>query len=370
MVDIWYAIDCEVTTLRIVGSKGSVRNQVFYMIDRSPIVSQIRRVSISIALLTLILVAGCSSSFPPTPPMTVTLPGQELWKNNISSLLFGTNDTYEFSSKNIQTESSIQQAIRAAGFTLIRSFFPDKASDAEIEKRIVTIEQSGAHCLGVITNIFNTTFDEHLVQYLGQRCNLYEFGNESDYNGVPINSYLQQWNASIPKLRAINPQAKFIGPVTHDQSGVNEYMRAFLEGVRQSRVLPDAVSFHWYPCYLYTQQACLNEASSVGDAVQYVRSLVVGTLGKELPIGVTEWNYDPSNPPPAYGEDTAFIQQFTKDALQAMVQAGVAIACQFDAASFAGYGRLDMFNVANAQPKPQYYAIKDLIQQYRPSSSS
>ena len=339
------------------------------MSDRQPIVSKIRQVSVSITLLTIILAAGCSSSVPPAHPMGVRLPGQQLWKNNTSSLLFGTNDTYEFSNKNIQTESSIQQAIRAAGFTLIRSFFPDKASDAEIEKRIETIEQSGAHCLAVITNIFNTAFDEHLVQYLGQRCNLYEFGNESDYHGIPINSYLQQWNASIPKLRAINPQAKFIGPVTHDQGGVNEYMQAFLEGVRQSRVLPDAVSFHWYPCYQNTEQACLNDASSVGEAVQYVSSLVVGTLGKELPIGVTEWNYDPGNPPPAYGDDAVFIQQFTKTALQAMAQTGAAFACQFDAASFAGYGRLDMFNVSNAQPKPQYYAIKDLIQQYRPSSS-
>jgi hypothetical protein len=55
------------------------------------------------------------------------LPGQQLWKNNVSSFLFGTNDSYEWSIHNIQTEPAIQQALRTAGFTLIRSFFPDNA---------------------------------------------------------------------------------------------------------------------------------------------------------------------------------------------------------------------------------------------------
>src|SRR5690242_11263785 len=61
------------------------------------------------------------------------LPGQQIWKGNVSSLLFGTNDTYEWSSHNLQTEPAMQQALHDAGFTLIRSFFPDKVSDADIE---------------------------------------------------------------------------------------------------------------------------------------------------------------------------------------------------------------------------------------------
>ncbi len=295
------------------------------------------------------------------------LPGQQTWKDNISSFLFGTNDTYEWYKQNIQTETSIQQALRDAGFTLMRSFFFDNLSDAEIEKRITTIEQSGTHCLGVITNIYNSSFDEHLIRYLGQRCDLFEFGNESDYNDISIESYLQQWNTLIPLLRSINPQAKFIGPVTYNELGKDNYMQLFLQGVKASGVLPDAVSFHWYPCFDDPQNACLSKVSSIADAVQYVRNLVLGTFGKNLPIGVTEWNFDPENPPPAYGDNADFIQQFTTNALRTMAQSGVAFACQFDAASFAGYGHLDMFNVMNDQPKPQYYAIKAMIQEYRPT---
>src|SRR5438876_223197 len=129
------------------------------------------------------------------------LPGQKIWKQNVSSFLFGTNDTYEWSPNNIQTQPKIQQALRNANFTLIRTFFPDKASDADITKRVQTIENSGAQCLGVITNIFNTSFNQHLITFLGARCQLYEFGNEPDFNNIPIQSYLQQWNKEIPVLR-------------------------------------------------------------------------------------------------------------------------------------------------------------------------
>jgi hypothetical protein len=318
------------------------------------------------SVVCMLTIQSCSPWQISTPSMMVTLPGQQIWKQGISSYLFGTNDTYEWQDHNIQTEPAIQEALRHAGFSLIRTFFPDNASDTVIEQRMSTIEKSGANCLGVITNISNVTFDEHLVSYLGNRCQMYEFGNEPDYYGVSIDLYLQQWNNVIPLLRRINPIAKFIGPVTHNDRGDHNYMLAFLKGIKASGVLPDAVSFHWYPCYQDEKQFCLDNASSFNQAVQGVRILIHITLGKDLPIGITEWNFDSGNPPPAYGEDTEFITRFTNDAIHSMAQARVAFACQFDAASFAGYGRLDMFDLQNDQPKPQYYAIKNLIQEYRP----
>ena len=298
--------------------------------------------------------------------MHATLPGQQIWKQGVSSYLFGTNDSYEWSTHNIQTEPAIQEALRSAGFTLIRSFFPNNASDAVIEQRIRTIENSAAHCLGVITNIFNLSFDDHLVSYLGNRCQIYEFGNESDINGISIQTYLQQWNTIIPLLRHSNPNARFIGPVTYNDQGNYGFMLGFLVGIKTSGVLPDAISFHWYPCFEEAEDSCLAKATSYGQVEQEVRELVKSILGHELPVGISEWNYDPDIPPPAYGDDPNFITQFSTAALHSMAQAGVAFACQFDAADYGGYGRLDMFNVENNQPKPQYYAIKNVIQQYRP----
>jgi len=343
---------------------------------QTPFRTYLRRLwSGMLILLCLVSIVSCSSTSSPittsntdTPTDTAAtqLPGQHIWKQHVSSFLFGSNDTYEWSPHNIQTEPAIQALLRSAGFTLLRSFFPDNASDAAIEQRMQTIEQSGAQCLGVITNIANTTYNEHLVRYLGKRCQMYEFGNESDLNGIPIDTYVQQWNTVIPLLRKISPNAKFIGPVTYNDQGNHNYMSTFLEGVKISGVLPDAVSFHYYPCYQDTRAACLAKASSYSTAAQGVRTLVQSILGKDLPVGISEWNYDPGNPPPSYGDDPTFITQFSTNALHAMAQAGVAFACQFDAASYSGYGRLDMFNVDTLQPKAQYFAIKALIATYRP----
>jgi len=333
-----------------------------------------RRLNYGVVVLLLYWVAYLlviqPDFFPPNFAVRATLPGQQIWRQGVSSFLFGTNDTYEWSRPNIETQSAIQDALRYAGFTLIRSFFPDNASDATIEQRWQVIENSGAYCLGVITNIFNVSFDEHLVRYLGNRCQMYEFGNESDYSGISIETYLKQWNEIIPLLRQINPQAKFIGPVTYNDQGKHDFMREFLVGVEASGVLPDAVSFHWYACYQDAEDACLSKTSSYGQVAIEVRRLVQAILGKDLPVGITEWNYDPGNPPPAYGDQADFITQFSTDALRSMAEAGVSFACQFDAASYAGYGHLDMFNVKDNQPKPQYYAIKALIQEYRPSTTT
>jgi hypothetical protein len=140
-----------------------------------------------------------------------------------------------------------------------------------------------------------------------------------------------------------------------------------LTRVKLSGVFPDVVTLHWYPCYNESEQSCLAKAGDIYDAVIAVRAEVRLILGKDLPIGVTEWNFDPGAPPPAYGADASFINQFTTTAITAMIRAGVSLACQYDIASYAGYGGLDMIDVDTNQPKPQFTTMARLIAQYRPS---
>ena len=332
-----------------------------------PGISQKKPLWLRYSFYVIIVVActACSTlNGPWQNPSSQMLPGQQIWKQGVSSFLFGTNDTHEWSTQNFETQPAIQESLRNAGFTIIRSFFQDNASDADIEQRIKAIESSDAHCLGVIFNIFNVSYDEHLVKYLGGRCLMYEFGNEPDYNGISVETYLRQWNTLIPALRKINPEAEFIGPVL---STANlDYLHAFLTGVKASQVLPNAISFHWYPCYNNSETDCLNMANTAGQEATDVRSMVKNILVQDLPVGITEWNFDPGNPPPTYGDDNTFITSFSNIALQSMIQSGVAFACQFDAASFAGSGHLDMFNIEDNTPKAQYFAIKAFIAQYRP----
>ena len=116
------------------------------------------------------------------------------------------------------------------------------------------------------------------------------------------------------------------------------------------------------------EATCLASAATYKSTTEEVRKLIHDILGKELPIGISEWNYDPRNPPPTYGDSAEFITRYTQAAIKAMIAGGVAFACQFAAASYAGYGRLDMFDVNTGQPKPQFNALAELIKQYRPAA--
>ncbi|HLY30984.1 MAG TPA: GDSL-type esterase/lipase family protein, partial [Ktedonobacterales bacterium] len=241
---------------------------------------------------------------------------------------------------------------------------------ATIQQRITTVEHVGAQCLAVLPNIDDISFNQHVVAYLGAHCLLYEFGNEPDFANIPVAHYLAQWNATIPLLKRINPSAKFIGPATSTSQADGDYMRQFLQGVKASHVLPDAISFHDYPCFNDSESSCLSKAGDFLARALAVRSLVKSVLGRELPVGITEWNYDPGNPPPGYGDSSSFITRFTTKAIEAMIAGGVVFACQFDAASYSGYGRLDLFNVKTGKARPQYYAMASLIQKYRPHTGA
>lgn len=324
--------------------------------------------SVTYALgLTLVAIGGWLATLVGTlvTPQAIAgaLPGQAVWRDGASSFVFGANDTYEWSPNNFETQPLIQAQVKRAGVTLIRTFIKDPSSDAEIDQRILAIERVGARCLVVLTNIQDLAFNQHVIRFLGSRCLMYEFGNEPDYSGVAVSEYIAAWNTSIPALRAINPRARFFGPV---ESSPGDYLTEFLQGARLSGVVPDGVTLHWYPCWNDIAQACLAKAGSIYNAVVFARAQVRLILGKDLPLGVTEWNFDPGAPPPAYGADPTFISWFTTIAITAMIRAGVSFACQYDIASYAGYGGLDMIDTATNQPKPQFLAFAALVARYKP----
>jgi len=319
------------------------------------------------------------------------LPGQQIWKNGVSSSLFGTNDTQSWDLQdNIETDPYhiIQPSLKSAHFTLMRSFFfahslydGHQTTDDELDQRIRTIQQSGMTCLGVLQDIktdYGIRFAKHVVAYLGSKCNMYEIGNEPDAAGIPVEIYLQVWKSLVPQLRALNPDAKFGGPVSYNYQGNNCtytngqaycYMRKFLQGAKASGVLPDFTTFHWYPCWNDTKASCLAKAATYATVTQEVKGWVASDLGKRVPVGITEWNMDPGSNH-MLGDDPAFMYQFTRQALSAMIQAKLDFANQFDAQNAGGYGALDMFDVTNKdQPKAQFNAIRDLIKQYYPGTT-
>jgi hypothetical protein len=334
-------------------------------------------VPLLLALALPFALSGCEQQTVSSQQVTgaVLLPGQQIWKNEVSSYLFGANDTQEWNDDNIETDPHhiIQPSLKAAKLPLMRSFFFDidqathqPVTDAQIETRIKTIENVGAQCLGVIFNIHNADFAKHLVTYLGRRCNMYEFGNEPDLTHISVQEYLTQWNSLIPQLRAINPRAKFMGPVTwyDDQN----YIQGFLAGAKASKVLPDAVTFHHYGCWNQTKDQCIAEGNKYAQIVNEVRGWATSVLGHSLPLGITEWNYNPGSGV-SWGQDATFMKAFTTNALNAMISAHLDFANQFDVQSYSNYGDLDMFDIYhNDAPKAQFAVLKNMIAQYYPGT--
>jgi hypothetical protein len=336
----------------------------------------------------ILLTSACERGSAAAPTYGL-LPGQEVWPGDVSSYLFGTNNTQSWDLEdNIDTDPHgvIQASLRDAGFTLLRTFLfahslydGHATTDQEIDRRMRTVQNTGMQCLGTIKEIdtaYGVEWAKRVVAYLGDRCNLYEIGNEPDLDGITPERYLQIWNSLVPQLRQINPNAKFIGPVVYNNQGnfctytpasSDCYMRKFLRGVKASGVLPDAVSFHWYPCFNDTAGSCLSKASTYADVTREVKGWVRELLGQDLPVGITEWNMDPGSNT-ALANDAAFMASFTKNALAAMVAAKLDFANQFDTQNYGGYGTLDMFDIGNVdQPKAQFYAIRDTIALYRPA---
>lgn len=298
----------------------------------------------------------------PSSSSSSLLPGEQIWKNGVSSYLFGTNNTYNWSSNNIETNTIAQQYLRDAHIPLIRTWFfspysdySNLATDAETDKRLQVDKAIGAQCLGVLqdTDPQSAQYYMHLVQYVGNRCLMYEFGNEPGSNGAPgIEHYIQYWNALIPQLRKINANAKFGGPV-----GTISDIQTFLTATKQSGVLPDFLSFHNYN----------HDPAAYGQKVTQAKRLVKSILGYELPVGITEFNYDCCN---SFNADSAaFETQYFTAVYNGLIAAHADFATEFDSMNHGGNNELDMFD-ASAQPRGVYTVIKNMIAQYSTVASS
>jgi hypothetical protein len=302
----------------------------------------------------------------------------------VPSYLFGTNDTQSWDPEhNFETESAIQQELKADHFPMIRTWFFQHSlydghavTDQEQLARVQALENAGMTCFGELPTANTMAYDEHIVQLLGNRCTLYEFMNEPDIEGYTAAQYLEAWNSEIPRLRAINPGAKFGGPVdynaqgndcTYTPQGTTCFLQKFLIGAAQSGVRPDFVTFHWYPCWNDSATSCQAKATSFADVTKTVTGWVSQYLGRsDIPVGITEWNADPSAPMPAYTQDSVWMTQFTTTALKSMASAGISFAMQFDLANYGGYGTDDMVDIYHdGAPKAQYIAMRELIQQVR-----
>ena len=308
------------------------------------------------------------------------LPGEQTWGNGVSSYVFGTNSTIDYGSPNVNTLPSVQSWLKQGGMTLMRTWEynggggVDTGSDSEILQRVQAIQNAGMQCMFMLGSVGDLTWLEHVVTLLGSSCNIYEFGNENDntgYGGVGIANLTNDWNTAIPKLRAINPNAKFGGPATmgvyYNDGTVAPYssgLEYFLAKTAASGIRADFISYHDYPCPQSTsEQDCLtwtpqafatDQSVALGYEQQY--------YGTTVPTGISEYNFDPGTSNlGAWANDDNFMFQWTETAINAFIANHFAFATQFTSLNYSGYGGLDMFDDSSPYaPKGQFYGMADM----------
>ncbi len=381
--------------------------------QRAPQLSQVKRLAdqmrarpaLMVGLLALVLIAvvgggaavariasgadsGPPASWAPKTPPPL-LPGETLW-HGVPSMLWGANDTQNWDAeKNLITMPAIQKRAKADHLALIRTWLfqtdlvtNQPVTDSYQRSKVQAALNTGARLLCELPTANSMAYDEHMVKLFAGKCSYYEFMNEPDNEQVPVATYVSQWAREIPRLRAIDSHALFGGPAattpqfnqcTYSILTTVCYMQKALQGMAQSKVLPDFVTFHWYPCWQEAADSCMKKADSYGDQIKMVRGWLTqyfGKAGARIPIGVTEWNADPSAPMPDYTKDACWIAQYSVTALKSMARAGASFANQFDLANYGGYGSDDMVDIhKNGAAKPQYVALLRLMESVSPYGS-
>ncbi len=336
-----------------------------------------------LAMVTVTAIGGEAST-------AVLLPGETTWSSGALSYEFGTNDTIDYGSPNVDTLPSVQAALKQGGLTLDRVWSYGGDSDAYITSKVTAANNAGMTCMFMLGQTDDLTWLEHVVQLTGPMgCHIFEFGNEPDNGGSiqgTIANYTSQWISAIPVLRSM-PQCEtngvpdinkcaFGGPAvtwsasnnTLTNSKYPDDISYFLGTAKAAGVLPDFVTYHDYPCQKATSEAqCIS--MTPGD-FQWNYDTVLSDeqtqLGHSIPTGVTEYNFDPGTANLYnWAGDSAFMSQWTQTALDAIVSLHIPFANQFTSLNYSGYGTLDMFSdSAPYGPKPQFNAMVAEVQKY------
>lgn len=309
----------------------------------------------------------------PIPPIPVgPMPGQFAWRNGANNFLFGANDTGKWPDVNTTTSPAIKALLATLHLPIIREWFPKYRNgksgtantNTDYNNLVQVCVDCGAACLGVLYQWQDIAYLKQVVGLLGNRCNMYEFGNEpygTDYPSTGsyqtnVSTYVTYWKNSVPQLKAINPNAKFMGPSSPGDLSTLDVM---LAGMKAQGVTPDAVSYHYY-----------GPTSSIISQVDQARVITNRYFGTAMPLWLTEWNIGGVYPlPPQVGNDSQ-MHDYVVATLNALI-GHVDAAMHFDIANQTTYPlpNLDMINhesEATVSAKGSYFGMLDSIAAYHP----
>ncbi len=266
----------------------------------------------------MFLWTACAPASPtPIPGALFVDPGKDL--GPISPFLYGTNY-----GPNNPVVLEMMPQVEAAGLTTLR--FPAGAWTDMVDVQNFQVDAFMDFCrrVGAIPTISVRLLGGQpetaasLVRYTNIEKKYgvayWSIGNEPDiftqlgyakydYTSEQFN---KEWRAIALAMKAADPTIKLMGPEIHqwnnslattpkDSSG-RDWMTDFLKA---NGDLVDVVTLHRYPMYspngpVTVQNLRANTRAWKGE-VDYLRGLIRKTLGRDLPIAITELNSDPSS---------------------------------------------------------------------------
>jgi len=259
-------------------------------------------ISVMLVLLVIVvvkeLVAGNMTQVAPSPTVKPTQSGSvtvtAIPNAAASPLIFGTNLGLFTGNDQVVTSASTRALMQQIHIRIVRVPVRRHLSNEVEIQAFQAVKSIGAIPLVVLAGVRDSSVladDTRIIQdangVFGNSVVYYEFGNEDDWNGVTIEHYTQGWNAYIPQFKRLALNGKFVGPVNYQYDHTNLMM--FLQGATPR---PDAISWHEYTCsYQEAADNCIANLDRWTRHIHDGRSVIQATLGTELPIMITEWNY-------------------------------------------------------------------------------
>jgi hypothetical protein len=263
-------------------------------------------VSITLTLVLLALLIDCTqpdllpkANVHPVVISAPRAPALNSITNNtqISPLLFGTNMAlFQTGDEPLLNSEATRQQLKNIGVRAIRMPTRPTLSDATEIAAAKAIKEIGAVPLIVINgpefqagSLLQS--DQHLLglfsRVFGKESVYYEFGNESDLQGIKADAYVKAWNEVVPTLKQAFSTARFIAPDNYQFT--RKYLKTFLQGARPH---PDGVSWHEYTCSVsWSADFCLANIDTWIIHITQARAVMQEAIGTTLPIWISEWNY-------------------------------------------------------------------------------
>ncbi|HSL47010.1 MAG TPA: glycoside hydrolase family 44 protein [Anaerolineales bacterium] len=274
---------------------------------------------IFIILLIFALSSACGPAPAPTPVPDALSVDPSTSLGPISPYIYGTNYGPMHA---VQLE--VMPLVEDAGFTVLR--FPGGAWTDAIDMRPFQIDMlmTFAEQVGAIPTISVRMLNgkpetaAELVRYtnieqkygvtywsIGNEPSIYTQLNQADYD-YTTEHLNRDWRAIALAMKEADPTIKLMGPEIHQwndgyettpkDSAGRDWMTEFLKA---NGDLVDVVTVHRYPLHSPTNPVAVrdlreNTRKWVSE-VEYLRSLIRETVGRDLPLAITEVNSDPSS---------------------------------------------------------------------------